>query len=282
MTRYWHENQWQNADFLPMNPTDRGLTHGLGLFETILAINGSPVLLDRHVTRMLNSCRRLGWGNPLPNNLRSAIQTQLAAANLDCGRARVRLAISAGSGPLATPSLGADHRIWITVTRADAPPASITLCKAPSCLPSHSFTSGIKSAAYANNLLALEHAHQRGFDDALFLNEKNQICETSTSNIFAVINGDIHYPPDDSGCLPGITRSLIIELAQKNGIHVTAAPLTEDDLNASHELFITSAIRGVVGISRYESTEYPQHTLTDKMRELWHEAITKESTSSKA
>ena len=140
----------------------------------------------------------------------------------------------------------------------------------------------MKSAAYANNLLALNHAHQRDFDDVLFLNEQKRVCETSTSNIFAVINGNIHYPPDDSGCLPGVTRSLIIELAQKNGIHVTAAPLMEDDLTASHELFITSAIRGVVGVSRYESTEYPQHTITDKMRKFWQEAITADTAKTKA
>lgn len=274
MTRYWHENQWQDADFLPMSPADRGLTHGLGLFETILAIDGSPALLERHIARMLNSCNHLSWGNPLPNNLRSAIQTQLAAAKLDHGRARVRLAISAGSGPLANPCLGDDHLIWITVSRADDPPASITLCKAPFFQPDHSFLSGMKSAAYANNLLALNHAHQRGFDDALFLNEQKRICETSTSNIFAVIDGKIHYPPDDSGCLPGITRSVIIELAQKNRIQASATPLTEDDLTASDEVFITSAIRGVVGISRYESTEYPPSPITDKMRKLWQEAIT--------
>lgn len=273
MTRYWRENQWHDADFLPMSPTDRGLTHGLGLFETILAIDGSPALLDRHIARMLKSCKQLGWGNPLPDKLREAIISQLADANLAQGRARVRLAISAGSGPLANPSIGSDHLVWITVTRADDPPASITLCKASFEHPSASFLTGMKSASYAENLLALNDARQRGFDDAVFLNEKNLICETATSNLFAVMNGKIHYPPDDSGCLPGITRSLIIELAGKNGIALSVAPMTEVDLLNSDEVFITSAIRGVVAVSRYESTEYTQGTITDKMRELWHEAV---------
>lgn len=282
MTRYWRENEWHNADFLPMSPTDRGLTHGLGLFETILAIDGSPALLDRHLARMLTSCDRLEWGNPLPNNLQSAIISQLADAKLDHGCARVRLAISAGSGPLACPSIGPDHLVWITVSRTDDPPASITLCKAPFDHPSHSFLARMKSASYADNLLALNDARQRGFDDALYLNDKIRICETTTSNIFGVMDNTLHYPPDDTGCLPGITRSLIIELAEKNDIRASATPLTESDLMTCDEVFITSAIRGVVRVSRYESTEYTQSTVTDKLLELWQQAVTAYAARNKA
>jgi len=282
MTRYWCENKWHDADFLPMNPNDRGLTHGLGLFETILAIDGSPALLDRHLSRMLASCDRLGWGNSLPNKLRSEIIAQLAAAKLGHGHARVRLAISAGSGQLARPTLGQDHLVWITVSRIEDPPANITLCKAPFVHPSHSFLAGMKSASYAENLLALNHARQHGFDDAVFFNEKNLIWETTTSNIFGVKDDTLHYPPDDTGCLPGITRALIIELAEKNGIHASASPMTESDLIACDEVFITSAIRGPVRVSRYESTEYSQTTITDKLREIWQEAVTADATRNKA
>jgi branched-subunit amino acid aminotransferase/4-amino-4-deoxychorismate lyase len=281
MTRYWRENKWHDADLLPMSPTDRGLTHGLGLFETILAIDGLPALLDHHIERMLASCNLLGWSNPLPNNLRSAIIQQLAAAKLNQGSARVRLAISAGSGPLASSTLGSDHLAWITVSRSEDPPQSISLCKAPFHHPSESFLAGMKSASYAENLLALNNARQRGFDDALYLNHENRICETTISNIFIVINDALHYPPNDSGCLPGITRALIIELAEKNGIHASAKPLTEDDLLASHEVFVTSAIRGVVRVSRYESTEYTQTTITEKLCELWQQAVTQDTVRNK-
>lgn len=279
MTRYWRENEWHDADFLPMSPTDRGLTHGLGLFETILAINGSPALLDRHIARMLYSCDRLGWGNPLPKNLRVAIVHQLAAAKLDQGRARVRLALSAGSGPLNNTSLGADHSIWITVSRAEDPPASVSLCKAQNQHDADSPLAGMKSASYAENLLHLNDARQRGFDDAIRLFRGIRICETSTSNIFAIKDGRVHYPPDYSGCLPGITRSLIIELAQKNRISTSDTLLTESDIQDCDEVFITSAIRGVVGVSRYESTEYTQSILTDKIRLLWQEAVEADAAS---
>lgn len=282
MTRYWRESKWHDADFLPMSPTDRGLTHGLGIFETILAIDGSPALLDRHIARMLASCDHLGWGNPLPDKLREAIISQLADANLDRGRARVRLAISAGSGPLANPSIGPDHLVWITVTRAEDPPASITLCKASFKHPSDSFLTGIKSASYAENLLALNDARQRGFDDALYISQSVRACETTTSNIFGVKDNRLHYPPDRSGCLPGITRALIIELAEKNRINTSPTYLTESDIMHCDEVFITSAIRGVVAVSRYESTEYTQRTITDKMRDLWQEAVSADAAQHKA
>jgi branched-subunit amino acid aminotransferase/4-amino-4-deoxychorismate lyase len=282
MTRYWRENQWHDADFLPMSPTDRGLTHGLGLFETILAIDGSPALLERHIARMLNSCERLGWGNPLPSNLRSAIVDQLAAAKLNQGRARVRLAISAGSGPLNNISLGADHSIWITVSRAEDPPASVTLGKAQNQQDPDSPLAGIKSASYAENLLHLNDARERGFDDVIRLFRGIRICETSTSNIFAIKDGRVHYPPNESGCLPGITRSLIIELAKKNRIPTSNTLLTESDIQNCDEVFITSAIRGVVTVSRYESTEYTQSSLTAKIRQLWQDAVEADAASHKA
>jgi branched-subunit amino acid aminotransferase/4-amino-4-deoxychorismate lyase len=97
-----------------------------------------------------------------------------------------------------------------------------------------------------------------------------------------VADGKIHYPPNDSGCLPGITRSLIIELAQQNGIAIANTPLTEGELMAAHEVFITSAIRGVIGVSRYESTEYTQSAITDKIRNLWQQAVTADAAQHKA
>jgi len=282
MTRYWHENQWHDANFLPMSPTDRGLTHGLGLFETILAIDGSPALLDRHIARMLNSCARLGWGNPLPKNLRTAIVHQLAAAKLDQGRAKVRLAISAGSGPHNSISLGADHSIWITVSRAEDPPASVSLCKTKNQHDANSPLAGMKSASYAENLLNLNDARLRGFDDAILLFRGIRICETSTSNVFAIRDGRVHYPPDYSGCLPGITRALIIELTRDNRISTSDTLLTESDIQNCDEVFITSAIRGVVSVSRYESTEYTQSAITNKIRQLWLDAVEADAANHKA
>jgi branched-chain amino acid aminotransferase len=140
----------------------------------------------------------------------------------------------------------------------------------------------MKSASYADNLLALNDARQRNFDDALYLDDKIRIRETTTSNIFGVMDNTLHYPPDDTGCLPGITRALIIELAEKNDIKAAATSLTENDLMACDEVFITSAIRGVVRVSRYESTEYTQSTITDKLRELWQQAVTADAARNKA
>jgi branched-subunit amino acid aminotransferase/4-amino-4-deoxychorismate lyase len=96
------------------------------------------------------------------------------------------------------------------------------------------------------------------------------------------MDNTLHYPPDDTGCLPGITRALIIELAEKNDIKAAATSLTESDLVACDEVFITSAIRGVVSVSRYESTEYTQSTITDKLRELWQQAVTADAARNKA
>ena len=140
----------------------------------------------------------------------------------------------------------------------------------------------MKSASYAENLLHLNDARVRGFDDDIRLSRGIRICETSTSNIFAIKDGRVHYPPNESGCLPGITRSLIIELAKKNRIPTSSTLLTESDIQNCDEVFITSAIRGVVTVSRYESTEYTQSSFTAKIRQLWQDAVEADAANHRA
>jgi branched-subunit amino acid aminotransferase/4-amino-4-deoxychorismate lyase len=272
MTRIWCNGIWLEALDFTTSPTDRGLMHGLGLFETILAVNGRPIFADLHVERLLTSCGRLGWKPAFPDL--PQIMAELIQVNeLTTGRARIRLAISGGSGMVHDLALGADHVIWMTAVPAMEPPLAASANLSPWVRNERSALAGLKCAAYAENLVALQHAARLGFEETVFLNTAGHLCEAATSNLFLVKNGVVLTPSTASGCLPGITRAVVIALAAENAIPCEERDLTRDDLSSADELFLTSSIRGVMGVSRFDDRTFPPGPVTRVLREAWTTAI---------
>lgn len=268
MNPLWCNGQWLEARDLPVSPTDRGMILGLGLFETILAVDGEPVFLERHLARLRASCQRLGWQPDLPD-LREIMRDLLQRNNLTASRSKIRLAISGGSGPLHDLALGADHGVWVTAGRAAAAPA-MTAILSPWVRNEHSPLAGMKCASYAENLVALQHAARLGFAESVFLNTAGHLCEAATANLFLVTNGKLLTPSLESGCLPGITRAVVIELAPSLGIPCVQCELSPQDLHAADELFLTSAIGGPLGVSRFEARTFPPGPVTHALTELWN------------
>ena len=95
---------------------------------------------------------------------------------------------------------------------------------------------------------ALERAHAEGFDEFLLLNEKGRIAECSSANVFLVSGGRALTPPLASGCLPGVTREILLEIAPKAGIDVVEQDLALDDLSSAQEAFISSTTREVAAV----------------------------------
>ena len=109
----------------------------------------------------------------------------------------------------------------------------------------NSALSGIKSSSYGSNLLAYREAVKQGADEALMLNSMSNLCEGATSNVFIVQHDMVRTPSLQGGCLPGVTRAVVIELCAELGIEVVECDLTEHDLNEATELFLTSSAREV-------------------------------------
>lgn len=255
---------WCNGEFiegpLAISPVDRGLTHGLGLFETLLALNGRPVALEMHLERMRTGAELLRW-QPFDFGtvrMEEAIAGLLRRAGLDHGRARVRIAMSGGEGDLRVVDKGKESRLWITATTAPPPPESITLVTSPFPRNEASPLSGIKCASYAENLLALDHARRNGADEALFYNTKGELCEATTSNVFLVREGKALTPPLSSGCLPGTMRARVISLCRELKIPLEEALLTRSDVAAAEEIFVTSSTRGVVPVEKLDRHALPE------------------------
>ena len=276
MTQIWCNGEWLDPLDFPASPIDRGSILGMSLFETMLALDGVPVFAERHLARMRSGCARLGWEINLPN-LEGIIRELLVKNELCAGRARVRLTMTAGSGPVDDLSLGTSSLLWLMAVAVIEPPKEIRVNIAPWRRNEHSPLAGLKCASYAENLVALDHAHRLGFQETLFLNTAGQLCEAASANIFIVKNGLLLTPSLESGCLPGITRAVVLELANRCQISSQESILTADDLHSAGEIFLTSSIRGLESVSSVGDQAYGDFSVATRLRQLWKVEIERKS-----
>ena len=111
---------------------------------------------------------------------------------------------------------------------------------------------GAKTGNYMNNLLALHEARQRGADDAVLLNDRGEVTEGTTSNVYVVSRGALSTPPLDAGILKGTTRTRILALCARSAIPAAERALYPRDLLAADEVFLSSSVRGVVAATRID------------------------------
>jgi branched-subunit amino acid aminotransferase/4-amino-4-deoxychorismate lyase len=279
MSRIWSQGRMMGISEFSVSPFDRGFGLGLGLFETILAVDGVPLWLDRHLERLARAGERLGWQFPQVD-MQGIARRVLAENALLSGRARLRLAVTAGAGTMDDLKLGDDWQGWVTAVAAAAVPESVQVVVAPWKRNEHSPLVGLKCASYAENLVALDHARRLGFQETLFFNTAGELCEAAMANIFLVKEGALFTPTLSSGCLPGVARGLILEMAGQSGIPIFEGVLRQRDLDAADEIFLSSALRGPVGVSCLGGKLLPKGPITSLLRGLWQKKITMELASS--
>jgi branched-chain amino acid aminotransferase len=111
---------------------------------------------------------------------------------------------------------------------------------------------GTKVLSWAQNLTWYEEAHQRGFDEVILLNERGEVCECTSANLFMARGNEVLTPPLNSGCLPGVTRALLLEEIRVPGISAAERTLLPKDLEGADQVFITSTTRDFLPVSYIE------------------------------
>ncbi|MGP8162443.1 MAG: aminotransferase class IV [Acidimicrobiales bacterium] len=223
---------------------DHGLIVGDGVFETILLYRGCPFALSRHLARLEHSTRGLGIA-PIPSDdVARAIAAVVDTAEFAIGR--IRVTVTSGAGPLGS-GRGSDPPTLVVAAdpfESFDVPSSVTVV--PWSRNERSALFGLKTTSYAENALALERAHARGADEAIFGNTAGMLCEGTGSNVFVVIDGELITPPPSSGLLQGVTRALILE---RHGGTERDVPLARFAAAQVEEAFLSSTLRGVQPIS---------------------------------
>jgi len=227
---------------------DHGLV-GDGAFEAVKVVDGTPFALTRHLERLQISADAVGIEVDL-EAIRDGIGAVLGAGSPLDPRCWLRVTVTGGSAPMGTGGVGATP----TMIAAVAPMASwgptANVVVVPWTRNAGGAAAGRKTISYAENVIALRHAHALGADEGVFANTDQQLCEGTGSNVFVAIGGRLITPPLASGCLAGVTRALLLEWLP--GVVEDDLPIAA--LCAADEAFLTSTSRDVHPIATVDGT----------------------------
>lgn len=242
-----------NGKFLPeeeakISISDAGFLYGDGLFETMRAFRGRIFRLEEHLERLFSAGKIIGLKIPLSlEKLKKIVLTTVEKNNFS--DAYIRLTVTHGErGNPTIAVLVKDFRIY-------APRKSTWNCVIVQNVRQNEFSplSRIKSLNYLTLLLARKEAESKGADEGILLNTKGEICEGTRTNIFVITeNGVLNTPPIECGCLPGITRKAVIELAQSLKLEVREKRIKIEDLKKAKEIFLTNSLIGVMPVTKID------------------------------
>jgi len=250
-----HNDEIHETSERLLSPGQVGLLSGWGVFSTIKVADGVLFAFERHWARMSRDAALMRV--PLPadavrvrNNLLRLVEKNGAA----CSTMRVVVVRNRGgmweaphqTRPSDLIALTADSHEW-----GD----SVKLDYVPQARHAASMFAGTKILAWAMNVTWLEAAHARGFDEVILLNERGEVAECTSANIFAAKGDQVWTPPVGSGCLPGITRELLLGEVRAPGVRVSEKTLTPSDLESADEVFITSTTRGLLPVLKIGDRE---------------------------
>jgi len=241
-----------------LSPGQVGLLTGWGVFTTLRVYQGLPFAFERHWARMKRDAELLGV--PLcyeEDKVRQAIVELVRANKRPESMARVCFVKNKG-GLWAEAHDRPATDLLVFIRELVAWPAVQNLQIEPHGIFSAGPYAGAKMLSWVSHAAVLERVHANGFDDALLINENDRIAECTSANIFLVRDGGVLTPALSSGCLAGITREILFEIAPRAGIPLQEKELTTEDLSTAAEVFISSTTREVAAIESISpSWKYP-------------------------
>lgn len=269
---------WLNGELLPasaarISPFDRGFTVGCAAFETLRAEHGRLFATTRHWKRLVGSCKILGILPPLLDEFVLTMTQTLRANRLE--NARVRYTVTAGDSPGSAASLGSGQTFLVHAVPAQSYAARENVITVPWPRNERSAIAGAKCASYAENMIALEYAHKRGYGEAIFANTQGDLCEGATTNVFIVHDGEVLTPSTASGCLPGITRDIVLDICRLNKITAKETKIPIALLENADECFLSSSTRGVQPIAKVNlhSMSKKSHSLSQQIIKFYHKLL---------
>jgi branched-chain amino acid aminotransferase len=257
-----HPNVFHNESLLPiekvrLSPGQAGLICGWGIFTTLRIRRGEAFAYERHWRRLEKdaSITRL----PMPYTaakVRVHLHEVIRANQVTEGCARIYLVY---------------NTVGFWQSAEQHPQVDLIIYSAP--LPEHreivrlairehgrhsaSPLSGVKSISWLNNVWAVAEAAKEGFDEVIMLNERGEVAECTSANIFAVKEGKVLTPPLNSGCLEGVTRGILMEVAPEAGVAVVEQMLRPEDLYSADEVFISSTNRNLISVGEIAGHSIP-------------------------
>jgi branched-chain amino acid aminotransferase len=275
-----HRHAFHNGHLLPieqvrLSPGQAGLLCGWGLFTTLRVTQGEPFAFERHWRRLERDAARTRVPFPFDQQrVRTQLRELIGANEVREGTARIyaiynQVGFWQGDEPLPL----VDLLLYTAGLPPHREPARLTVTEHGRDAASP--LSGVKVTSWLLNVWSLQGAQQLGFDETIMLNERGEVAECTAANIFCVRNQTVATPPLSAGCLEGVTRSVLLELAPSAGIEVREQALRLEDLYAADEVFITSTNRSLAGVGEIAGHTFPSAPgpVTQRLERIFRQYI---------
>jgi len=291
----WLNGKFIQRDAAQISAFDAGIQHGVGLFETCIARNGTVFRAEAHTRRLVESAKELLLSDTLrAEPLAKALQTAVEHNELD--EARLRLTVTGGD--LSLTAARRQHRVDPTVLIDLQPPTEypeaffadgVMVSIAEGRLNPTSPMAGHKTLNYWPRIHTLQHAAAAKAGEALWFTVTNHLACGCVSNVFVVIDGVLALPfargeePGDAvgpAVLPGTTRAAILELCEGLGIEVRRCTIDIDKLLSADEVFLTNSSWGVLPVVAVEKKTIGTGDvgeMTTQLRQAWLDLVEHET-----
>jgi len=284
MTDQYHVNgELVPADEATVNVRDRGFMYGDGAFETLRIYAGEPFEWDAHAERLQRSCETLGFGDALPpaSDLRERVDETLAANDLS--DSYLKLSVTRGVQPgKLTPGEDVDPTIVIYVSelpragvdgeRVWDGPASVGTVERER-VSDEAIPADAKTHNYLNGILARLELRNSDHDEAIMCSSDGYLAEGATSNLFFVSGGTLRTPTAALPLLPGITRDVVLSLAEEAGISVETGRYDPEILRQASEVFVTNSTWEIRPVTRVDDEPVAAGPVTRDLQERFDELV---------
>lgn len=232
-----------------------GTLSGWGVFTTFRVTRGVLFAFERHWARMKRDAELLRVPFPSePDWLRERLLRLVAANERPDATMRVCIVKNTGTS-FAGPATEPEFDLVAMTTDLTDWGESMRLCVMPGGRFAASPYSRTKVLSWAFNLNWYQAAHERGYDEVILLNERDEVAECTSANLYAVMGSEVYTPPLEAGCLPGVTREILLTDLDVPGVRIQERTLTLSDLVNAHEVFVTSSTRDVLPVSEIEGIQ---------------------------
>ena len=244
----FHNDQLLPIEKVRLSPGQAGLINGWGLFTTLRIVRGEAFAFERHWRRLEKDAAIIRLPMPYAGpRVRVQLQEVIRANNFTEGCARIYLVFNqvgfwCSDGPQPT----VDLIIYTAPLPEYREPVRLSVRE--NGRHAASALSGVKTISWLNNVWSVAEAQKEGFDEVVMLNERGEVAECTAANIYVVKGDTILTPPLNSGCLEGVSRGILFEIAGEAGAAVKEQSLKLEDLYSADEVFISSTNRNVIGV----------------------------------
>ncbi len=241
----------------------RAAFYGDGVFETFRCRGGLPIHINRHIARLEKGAGLLSIPVPERTNIVEQIGTAYAESDIEDAYMKVCLLPEGDMTYYKKPS---SSSLLIVVRGCQTSEDPLSVCVSSYKRSRHSVLSTVKTLNYVENILVKREAIERGYDDAILLNDNGEITEASSFNVFWIRGKGVYTPSVQCGLLPGITRELMLDVLEELGYQINERRFGLSYMLNSDFVFLTNSVSGIKFVKTINDLQMPD--MDDKFSDI--------------